>query len=183
MSSPPFFPVLHCPLGLDEHQACPFPDVVFPPLFMSALSSSLFHCALQDDFGQTWWTGDVSTPLQFASLYDGLTTTAFITAEGARACPLCRRPLGSGGVKLSFFSPFIGTGLSSGGSAVTYSIKRSWKVLAIAICLFGQSLVTACTHESRHCLSCFESRFLLNSQCQYSLHLERQVFQYWCCDE
>ena len=27
-----FFPVLHCPLGLSELQACPFPDVVFPPL-------------------------------------------------------------------------------------------------------------------------------------------------------
>ena len=27
----PFFPVLHCPLGLAELQACPFPDDVFPP--------------------------------------------------------------------------------------------------------------------------------------------------------
>ena len=42
------FPVLHCPLGLAELQACPFPDVVFPTLPLSALSSSLFHCALQD---------------------------------------------------------------------------------------------------------------------------------------
>ena len=47
------FPVLHCPLGLAEVQACPFPDVVFPPLPLSALSSSPFHCALQDGFGQT----------------------------------------------------------------------------------------------------------------------------------
>ena len=31
-----FFPVLHCPLGLAELQACPFPDVVFPPLPLSA---------------------------------------------------------------------------------------------------------------------------------------------------
>ena len=30
----------------------PFPDVVFPPLPLSALSSSPFHCALQDGFGQ-----------------------------------------------------------------------------------------------------------------------------------
>ena len=44
---PPFFPVLHCPLGLDELQACPFPDVVFPPLPLSAFSSP-FHCALQN---------------------------------------------------------------------------------------------------------------------------------------
>ena len=48
-----FPPVLHCPLGLGELQACPFPDVVFPPLPLSALSSSPFHCALQDGFGQT----------------------------------------------------------------------------------------------------------------------------------
>ena len=34
-----FFPVFHCPLGLAELQACPFPDVVFPPLPLSALSS------------------------------------------------------------------------------------------------------------------------------------------------
>ena len=66
----PFFPVLHCPLGLAELQACPFPDVVFPPLPLSALSSSPFHCALQDGFGQTWWTGNMTILLQFASFYD-----------------------------------------------------------------------------------------------------------------
>ena len=47
------FPVLHCPLGLAELQACPFLDVVFPPLPLSALSSVPFQCALQDGFGQT----------------------------------------------------------------------------------------------------------------------------------
>ena len=36
------FPFLHCPLGLGELQACPSPEVVFPPLFQSALSSSPF---------------------------------------------------------------------------------------------------------------------------------------------
>ena len=36
------FPVLHCPFGLAELQACPFPHVVFPPLPLSALSSSPF---------------------------------------------------------------------------------------------------------------------------------------------
>ena len=46
-----FFPVFHCPLGLGELQACPFPNVVFPPLSLSALSSFPFHCALQDGFG------------------------------------------------------------------------------------------------------------------------------------
>ena len=35
-----------------ELQACPFPDVVFPPLPLSTLSSSPFHCALQDSFGR-----------------------------------------------------------------------------------------------------------------------------------
>ena len=52
VSSIHFFPVSHCPLGLGELQACPFPDVVFPPPSLSALSSSPFHCALQDGFGQ-----------------------------------------------------------------------------------------------------------------------------------
>ena len=67
---PPFFPVLHCPLGLAELKACPLPDVAFPPLPLSALSSSPFRCALQDGSGQTWWTGNMTIPLQFASLYD-----------------------------------------------------------------------------------------------------------------
>ena len=49
-----FPPVLHGRLELGELQACPFPDVVTPPLPLSALSSSPFHCALQDDTGQTW---------------------------------------------------------------------------------------------------------------------------------
>ena len=35
------------------------------PCFPSPL-----HCALYDGFGQTWWMGDMTTPLQSASLYD-----------------------------------------------------------------------------------------------------------------
>ena len=31
-------------------------------LFFCLLSSASFHCALQDGFGQTWWTGDMSIP-------------------------------------------------------------------------------------------------------------------------
>ena len=31
---------------------------------LSALSSSSVHCALQGGFGQTWWTGDMTIPLQ-----------------------------------------------------------------------------------------------------------------------
>ena len=42
------FPVLYCPLGLAELQVCPFPDIVFLPLPLSALSSFPFHCALQE---------------------------------------------------------------------------------------------------------------------------------------
>ena len=67
----PFFSVLHCPHGLGKFQACPFHDVVFPPLLLSALSSSPFYCASPDGFGQTWWLGDMTISLQFASLYDG----------------------------------------------------------------------------------------------------------------
>ena len=65
------FPVLYCPLVLGKLQACPFPHVVFPPLTLPALPSSPFHCALQDGFGQTWSTGDMTISLQFASLYVG----------------------------------------------------------------------------------------------------------------
>ena len=57
--------------ALWELSKCPFPDVVFSSLPLSAFSSSPFHCALQDGFGQTWWTGDMTIPLQFASLYNG----------------------------------------------------------------------------------------------------------------
>ena len=68
---PPFFPVLHCPLGLGELQACPFPDVVFPPLPLSALSSSPLSLCL----ARWFWPVLMNMrhdriPLQFASLYD-----------------------------------------------------------------------------------------------------------------
>ena len=47
------------------------PDVFFQPLPLSALPSSPFHRTLQDGFGQTLRTGNMTVPLQFASLYDG----------------------------------------------------------------------------------------------------------------
>ena len=37
-------------MGLGELQACPFPDVIFPPLALSASSSGSFHCALPEGF-------------------------------------------------------------------------------------------------------------------------------------
>ena len=52
----PVVPVLHCPLGLAELQARPFPDVVFPPLPLYALFSPPpppLNCALQDFVDQT----------------------------------------------------------------------------------------------------------------------------------
>ena len=52
----PAFSISPCsplPLGPAELYVCPSPDAVFPPLPLSALSSSPFHCALQDGFGQT----------------------------------------------------------------------------------------------------------------------------------
>ena len=70
MASQQFFTVLHCPLELGELQARPFLDVIFPILFLFSLSASPFHCALLDSFGQTGRTGDMSIPLQSASLYD-----------------------------------------------------------------------------------------------------------------
>ena len=65
------FPCSPLPQGLAKLQACPFPYVVFPPLSLSTLSSSPFYCALQDGFGQAWWTRDMTIPLQYASLSDG----------------------------------------------------------------------------------------------------------------
>ena len=50
MTSHPVSSIFHCPLGLGKLQACPFLDVVFPPLPLSAWSSSPFHCALQDGY-------------------------------------------------------------------------------------------------------------------------------------
>ena len=39
---PPFFSVLYSSLGLGEIQACPFPGVLFPPLFVPVVSSFPF---------------------------------------------------------------------------------------------------------------------------------------------
>ena len=47
------FSLFSTALALGELQASPFLDVVFPSLFLSALSYSPFHCALPDGFGQT----------------------------------------------------------------------------------------------------------------------------------
>ena len=87
ISQPVFhiFSVLHCPLEPGELQACSFPDAVFSSLLLCALSSTPFHCALQDGFGQTRKTGDMTTPLQFESLYDG--QEVFVVYCGSTSFP------------------------------------------------------------------------------------------------
>ena len=46
--------------------------VLFSHLFLCLPCLLLpFPCTLQDGFGQTWWTGDITIPLQFVSLYGG----------------------------------------------------------------------------------------------------------------
>ena len=67
---PSIFPCSRLPSGTCRTPGLFIHYVVFPPLSLPALFSSPFHCALQDGFGQTWWTGDMTIPLRFASLYD-----------------------------------------------------------------------------------------------------------------
>ena len=72
--------VLHCPLGLGKHLACPFPDVVFPPLFLSVfclrialcctwctMSIELYLKTNKTDLGQTDFMGRNSS-VQFSSV-------------------------------------------------------------------------------------------------------------------
>ena len=47
-------------------QACPFPDVVLSPLPLSALSSSPFHCTLQDGVGRHIHTTAVCASLRWS---------------------------------------------------------------------------------------------------------------------
>ena len=89
------------PSGTCQTPGLYIPDVVFPPLFLSASPSSPFHCALQDGFGKTWWTGDISMPLQFASLCDGQEVFLWSVSTGSPPlhggiCSLCfwRKPTG-----------------------------------------------------------------------------------------
>ena len=52
---------------------------------LSALSSSPFHYALQDGFGQTWWTGDMTNVLDLMCTGDiFLSTGAGSGDEGVR---------------------------------------------------------------------------------------------------
>ena len=76
---PRLFSVLHCPLRLGELQVCPFLYVVFPPLLLSALSSSPFHCAYimvlaRPDNGEHVHTTSVCVSLRCS---EGLRTVQF----------------------------------------------------------------------------------------------------------
>ena len=50
---PPFFPILNCPLGPGELQACLIHNVFCPPLPLSALSSSPFYCTCKMVFARS----------------------------------------------------------------------------------------------------------------------------------
>ena len=55
------------PSGICQTPGLSIPSCYLPTsffLFLSALSSSPFHCALQAGFGQTWWTGDMAISLK-----------------------------------------------------------------------------------------------------------------------
>ena len=73
---PPFYPVLHCPMGYAELQACPFLDVVSPPLFVVVVVVVVVVCLvffhLSPGLVSWFWsrTEDMSITLQSASLYD-----------------------------------------------------------------------------------------------------------------
>ena len=64
------FPCSPLPSGTCRTPGLSIPWCCLPTSSSVCLSSSRFHCALQDGFGQTWWTGNMTIPLQFASLYD-----------------------------------------------------------------------------------------------------------------
>ena len=70
MISQPVSSIFLCPPRVGELQACPFPDVISPPLLLSAVFSPLSQCPAR------WFWPDLMNgkhvhTTQFASLYDG----------------------------------------------------------------------------------------------------------------
>ena len=65
------FPCSPLPSGTWRTPGLSIPWCCLPTSSSVCLIFFPFHCALQDGFPQTWWTGDMSILLQFASLYDG----------------------------------------------------------------------------------------------------------------
>ena len=75
------FSVLYCPLRLGELLAYPFPDVVFLPLLLSALSSSPFHFTVPcNTVLARPHEQEMSIRLHFVSLYDGSLNACWILA-------------------------------------------------------------------------------------------------------
>ena len=65
------FPCSPLPSGTWRTPVLSIPWCCLPTASSVGLVFFPFHCALQDGFGQTWWTGDMTIPLQFSSLYHG----------------------------------------------------------------------------------------------------------------
>ena len=63
------FPCSPLPSGTWKTPGLSISRMLSSHLFLCLLSSSGFHCALRDGFCQTLWMGDMTIPLQFASLY------------------------------------------------------------------------------------------------------------------
>ena len=75
----------HCPLELGELQACPFPDFIFPPLPLSALSSSPFRCALH-----RWFWPDLMD-----GRHDHITAVVCVSLPWSGGLHVVRLPAGS----------------------------------------------------------------------------------------
>ena len=75
------FPCSPLPSGTWRTQACPFPDVVFLPLLLSALSSSPFHFTVPcNTVLARPHEQEMSIRLHFVSLYDGSLNACWILA-------------------------------------------------------------------------------------------------------
>ena len=73
MISQPVFSVFPCsplPSGTCPTPGLSIPWCCLPISFSVCLVFFPLHCALQDGFGQTWWIGDMTIPLQSAPFYD-----------------------------------------------------------------------------------------------------------------
>ena len=134
-SSLHFVPVLHCPLRIP---GLPIPWSCLPTSSAVCLVFSPFHCALQDGFGQNWWTGDMTIPLQLASLYGG--QEVFVWSN----CLLCCRLIDWFLIIKSQFTAQIISGLTQKeGNNVWHSSSRwleCWPPQSLFMVLWHQWL-------------------------------------------
>ena len=89
MISQPVSSTLPCSLLLSGTWRTPFPDVVFPPLPLSALSSSPFHSALQDGFWPDLMNGrhDRTTAVCVSLRWSGGLRVVRLPAESLHGFP------------------------------------------------------------------------------------------------